>query len=232
MPAFAIVSMISFYDRLLILVTRRFIGINRGISSCNAFIKFIPNFKRATTAASFATAIVRGGGRTTHHRFKGTMNCIVRIVNEEGILSLWRGNGSSVLRYYPSIALNFSLKVATFLLLGTPFTVPRRSTERRYGAPSSSPTSTANDPHLQPSSLTTRVTASTVRRQSQRLRPPFRPIQRPGSIAHGHDAPHPTASRSPSLAPSSQIWPWQEPAASSHPPITNPSLTPRPASPP
>ncbi|KAL6003491.1 hypothetical protein ACLOJK_023722 [Asimina triloba] len=54
--------------------------------------------------------------------------------------------------------------------------------------------------------------------------------QRPGSIAHGHDAPRPTASRSPSLAPSSQIWPWKEPAASSHPPITNPSLTPQPAS--
>lgn len=52
-------------------------------------------------------AIVGGGRR----RFKGMLDCIVRTVREEGILSLWRGNGSSVLRYYPSVALNFSLKV-------------------------------------------------------------------------------------------------------------------------
>lgn len=46
-----------------------------------------------------------------HKRFKGMFDCIVRTVRDEGILSLWRGNGSSVLRYYPSVALNFSLKV-------------------------------------------------------------------------------------------------------------------------
>ncbi|KAI7994286.1 putative ADP,ATP carrier protein [Camellia lanceoleosa] len=51
-------------------------------------------------------AIVSG----PHRRFKGMVDCIVRTVREEGILSLWRGNGSSVLRYYPSVALNFSLK--------------------------------------------------------------------------------------------------------------------------
>ncbi|KAJ4708214.1 Mitochondrial ADP/ATP carrier protein [Melia azedarach] len=51
-------------------------------------------------------AIVGSGRR----RFKGMLDCIVRTVREEGILSLWRGNGSSVLRYYPSVALNFSLK--------------------------------------------------------------------------------------------------------------------------
>ena len=40
-------------------------------------------------------AIVNGG----HKRFRGMCDCIVRTVREEGILSLWRGNGSSVLRY-------------------------------------------------------------------------------------------------------------------------------------
>ncbi|CAI9093711.1 OLC1v1023123C1 [Oldenlandia corymbosa var. corymbosa] len=45
-----------------------------------------------------------------HKRFKGMIDCIARTVREEGILSLWRGNGSSVIRYYPSVALNFSLK--------------------------------------------------------------------------------------------------------------------------
>ncbi|WCJ29619.1 ADP/ATP translocase 2 [Euphorbia peplus] len=48
-----------------------------------------------------------GGGRK---KFKGMIDCIARTVREEGVLSLWRGNGSSVLRYYPSVALNFSLK--------------------------------------------------------------------------------------------------------------------------
>ncbi|XP_010527043.1 PREDICTED: probable ADP,ATP carrier protein At5g56450 [Tarenaya hassleriana] len=48
-----------------------------------------------------------GGGR---RRFKGMFDCIFRTVREDGFLSLWRGNGSSVLRYYPSVALNFSLK--------------------------------------------------------------------------------------------------------------------------
>ncbi|XP_022754668.1 probable ADP,ATP carrier protein At5g56450 [Durio zibethinus] len=51
-------------------------------------------------------AIVADGRR----KFKGMLDCIVRTVREEGVLSLWRGNGSSVLRYYPSVALNFSLK--------------------------------------------------------------------------------------------------------------------------
>ncbi|KAF5753921.1 putative mitochondrial carrier domain protein [Helianthus annuus] len=51
-------------------------------------------------------AIVGG----THRRFNGMIDCIIRTVKEEGVLSLWRGNGSSVLRYYPSVALNFSLK--------------------------------------------------------------------------------------------------------------------------
>ncbi|KAI3728142.1 hypothetical protein L6452_16772 [Arctium lappa] len=48
------------------------------------------------------------GGK--HRRFNGMIDCIVNTVKEEGVLSLWRGNGSSVLRYYPSVALNFSLK--------------------------------------------------------------------------------------------------------------------------
>jgi solute carrier family 25 (adenine nucleotide translocator) protein 4/5/6/31 len=57
-------------------------------------------------------AIVGGGGR---RRFKGMVDFIARTVREEGIVSLWRGNGSSVIRYYPSVALNFSLKVFKFL---------------------------------------------------------------------------------------------------------------------
>ncbi|KAK1290046.1 putative ADP,ATP carrier protein [Acorus calamus] len=43
-------------------------------------------------------------------RFKGLVDCILRTIREDGVLSLWRGNGTGVLRYYPSVALNFSLK--------------------------------------------------------------------------------------------------------------------------
>ncbi|EPS65046.1 hypothetical protein M569_09732, partial [Genlisea aurea] len=52
-------------------------------------------------------AILSGG---PHRKFKGMVDCIARTVREEGFFSLWRGNGSSVIRYYPSVALNFSLK--------------------------------------------------------------------------------------------------------------------------
>uniref|UniRef100_A0ACD5U0X0 Uncharacterized protein n=1 Tax=Avena sativa TaxID=4498 RepID=A0ACD5U0X0_AVESA len=43
-------------------------------------------------------------------RFVGFFDCVARTVREEGVLSLWRGNGTAVIRYYPSVALNFSLK--------------------------------------------------------------------------------------------------------------------------
>lgn len=45
-----------------------------------------------------------------HPRYKGLLDCIVRIAKNEGVLSLWRGNISSVLRYYPSLAINFAFK--------------------------------------------------------------------------------------------------------------------------
>lgn len=44
-------------------------------------------------------------------RFRGFADCVARTVRDEGVLSLWRGNGTAVIRYYPSVALNFSLKV-------------------------------------------------------------------------------------------------------------------------
>lgn len=43
-------------------------------------------------------------------RYKGMVDAILRITKEEGFWSLWRGNGSSVIRYYPSVALNFAFK--------------------------------------------------------------------------------------------------------------------------
>lgn len=43
-------------------------------------------------------------------QYKGTFDCIIRLVKEEGFFSLWRGNTSNVIRYFPSQALNFAFK--------------------------------------------------------------------------------------------------------------------------
>ncbi|RWV86832.1 hypothetical protein BHE74_00034524 [Ensete ventricosum] len=62
-----------------------------------------------TQESNAALLLHDAGGRG--RRFRGMLDCISRTAREEGVLSLWRGNGTGVLRYYPSVALNFSLKV-------------------------------------------------------------------------------------------------------------------------
>ena len=43
-------------------------------------------------------------------RYTGIMNCGSRIVGEEGVAALWKGNFTNVLRYFPTQALNFAFK--------------------------------------------------------------------------------------------------------------------------
>lgn len=43
-------------------------------------------------------------------RYKGIIDCFVRIPKEQGILSFWRGNLANVIRYFPTQALNFAFK--------------------------------------------------------------------------------------------------------------------------
>ncbi|KAJ3648201.1 hypothetical protein Zmor_020022 [Zophobas morio] len=43
-------------------------------------------------------------------RYKGIVDCFVRIPKEQGFLSFWRGNLANVLRYFPTQALNFAFK--------------------------------------------------------------------------------------------------------------------------
>lgn len=43
-------------------------------------------------------------------RYKGIMDCFVRIPREQGFSSLWRGNLANVIRYFPTQALNFAFK--------------------------------------------------------------------------------------------------------------------------
>jgi solute carrier family 25 (adenine nucleotide translocator) protein 4/5/6/31 len=42
--------------------------------------------------------------------YTGIVNCFSRVITNEGVLSLWRGNLANVLRYFPTQALNFAFK--------------------------------------------------------------------------------------------------------------------------
>jgi len=42
--------------------------------------------------------------------YKGVVDCVTRVVGEEGVGPLWRGNLANVLRYFPTQALNFAIK--------------------------------------------------------------------------------------------------------------------------
>ncbi|KAG0568909.1 hypothetical protein KC19_6G051100 [Ceratodon purpureus] len=44
------------------------------------------------------------------HPYKGISECFKRTINEEGVVSLWRGNLTNVIRYFPTQALNFAFK--------------------------------------------------------------------------------------------------------------------------
>jgi solute carrier family 25 (adenine nucleotide translocator) protein 4/5/6/31 len=44
------------------------------------------------------------------HPYKGIGECFARTIKEEGVLSLWRGNLTNVIRYFPTQALNFAFK--------------------------------------------------------------------------------------------------------------------------
>ncbi|CAD8115547.1 unnamed protein product [Paramecium sonneborni] len=43
-------------------------------------------------------------------RFNGIFNCFSRIIKEEGLSALWRGNFPNIIRYFPAQALNFAFK--------------------------------------------------------------------------------------------------------------------------
>ncbi|CAG9763196.1 unnamed protein product [Ceutorhynchus assimilis] len=47
---------------------------------------------------------------TQEQRYKGMIDCFIRIPREQGFLSYWRGNLANVIRYFPTQALNFAFK--------------------------------------------------------------------------------------------------------------------------
>ncbi|XP_033117238.1 ADP/ATP translocase 1-like [Anneissia japonica] len=42
--------------------------------------------------------------------YKGIIDCFTRVTKEQGFFSLWRGNFTNVIRYFPTQALNFAFK--------------------------------------------------------------------------------------------------------------------------
>ena len=42
--------------------------------------------------------------------YKGIGDCFKRVIADEGMGSLWRGNTANVIRYFPTQALNFAFK--------------------------------------------------------------------------------------------------------------------------
>lgn len=43
-------------------------------------------------------------------RYKGILDCLIRLPKEQGLTSYWRGNLANVIRYFPTQALNFAFK--------------------------------------------------------------------------------------------------------------------------
>ncbi|KAF8531483.1 mitochondrial carrier domain-containing protein [Gautieria morchelliformis] len=48
-------------------------------------------------------------GRLTHS-YRGITDAFQRTYTEEGVISFWRGNGTNVIRYFPTQAINFAAK--------------------------------------------------------------------------------------------------------------------------
>ena len=56
--------------------------------------------------------------------YKGIGDCFVRTYQQEGLVSLWRGNTANVIRYFPTQALNFAFKDFFKSLFAVPKTAP------------------------------------------------------------------------------------------------------------
>ncbi|XP_069686316.1 ADP/ATP translocase 3-like [Periplaneta americana] len=87
-------------------------------------VSFLKDFLAGGTAAAISKTIVAPIERVKlllqvqdvskqlapEKKYKGIIDAFVRIPQEQGFLSLWRGNLANVLRYFPTQALNFAFK--------------------------------------------------------------------------------------------------------------------------
>ncbi|KAK6766695.1 hypothetical protein RB195_026150 [Necator americanus] len=69
-------------------------------------------FSKTTTAPIDRVKLLlqlQNHGRAAAMQYNGMRDCLRKVSIEQGILSLWRGNGAGVLRCFPNQALNFAL---------------------------------------------------------------------------------------------------------------------------
>merc|ERR1711869_95080 len=43
-------------------------------------------------------------------RYTGIVNCFQRVAAEQGVIAFWRGNGTNIIRYFPTQAFNLAFK--------------------------------------------------------------------------------------------------------------------------
>lgn len=60
--------------------------------------------------------ILKSGRLTRRHM--GMTDCFQRVIKDEGAVALWRGNTASILRYFPTQALNFGWRAYFKSLIG------------------------------------------------------------------------------------------------------------------
>jgi len=60
-------------------------------------------------------------------RYKGIIDCFVRVQSEQGFLAFWRGNFTNIVRYFPTQAFNFAFKDSIKKLF------PRYSPDKEFG---------------------------------------------------------------------------------------------------
>jgi len=47
-------------------------------------------------------AVIKGVGEAGGKKYTGTLNCFATVCKEEGFASLWRGNMTNIIRYFPT----------------------------------------------------------------------------------------------------------------------------------
>lgn len=86
---------------------------------------FVVDFLMGGTAASISKTVAAPIERVKllvqvrPQEFKGIVSTFSKVYQTEGLASFWRGNGTNVLRYFPTQALNFAFKDYFKTVFGT-----------------------------------------------------------------------------------------------------------------
>merc|ERR1719421_1784654 len=67
-------------------------------------LNMVENFFLAGIAAAVSKSVA------ADQQYKGIMDIVRRVPQEQGVMSFWRGNLANVIRYFPTQALNFAFK--------------------------------------------------------------------------------------------------------------------------